>query len=239
MGVRYVDCSLNIVNSDSWVQFPRKIVKGAPEPSIKIETISTVKDHKCFVQRLELTTQCFTHIDAPVHFFEDGISIDQVPLDQLINEAVVIDMMHKQPGEGVTAEDLEKSGADVREGDTIIIRTGWTDRAFGTRDFWAKMIYLHPSGADWIVSKKPRALMQDYMTDIPPVLVCDHCGQLLPQKEYCPNHFKFLGKAGMILIEWCTNLGAIKKPRVKVIAMPLKIQGADGSPARVVVVEED
>jgi kynurenine formamidase len=221
------------------VEYPRKIVKGTQEPVIKIETISTVKDQKTFVQRLELTTQCFTHIDAPIHFFEDGISIDEVPFDQLINDAVVIDMMHKKPGECVTFEDLEESHACVQEGDTIIIRTGWTDRAWGTRQFWEEMIYLDESAADWIVSKKPKALMQDFMTDIKPLRKCEHCGQLVPQDgEYCPNHFKFLGR-GIILIEWCTNLGAIKQQRVKVMAIPLKIKGADGSPSRVIVIEKD
>lgn len=72
-----------------------------------------------------------------------------------------------------------------------------------------------------------------------PVWVCEHCGQLtaVPGK-YPPNHFKFLGRE-MVLIEWCTNLGAIKKQRVKVMAIPLKIKGADGSPAMVIVAEED
>jgi kynurenine formamidase len=101
------------------------------------------------------------------------------------------------------------------------------------------MIHLEESAGDWIVSKKPKALMQDFMTDTKPLDVCEHCGQLVPIKgKYCPNHFKFLGR-DMILIEWCTNLGEIKKPRVTVMAIPLKIKGADGSPARVIIVEED
>lgn len=238
MGKRYIDCSLDIVNADSWVEYPRKLVKGTAEPAMKIETISTVKEHQTFVQRLELTTQCFTHIDAPIHFFDNTPSIDEVPLDLFINQGVVLDLLHKQPGEGVTADDLENCQADIREGDTIIIRTGWTDKAWGSRLFWEKMIHLEESAGDWIVSKKPKALMQDFMTDTKPLEVCQHCGQLTPVKgKYCPNHFKFLGN-NMILIEWCVNLAKITQPRVEVIALPIKIKGADGAPARVVVVEE-
>lgn len=204
-GKRFIDCTLDIVTAGSWVQFPRKLVLGAPEPPIKVETISTVKEHGVFVQRLELTTQAFTHIDAPVHFFEGRKAIDEVPINQFINDGVVIDMMHKQPGEGVMAEDLQKSGADVRENDTIIIRTGWTDRAFGTREFWEKMIWLDPSAGDWILSKKPKALMQDFMTDTAPLRVCEHCGQLLPRTgKRGPSHIKLLGN-DIILIEWCTK----------------------------------
>ena len=100
------------------------------------------------------------------------------------------------------------------------------------------------NAADWIVSKKPRALMQDFHTDIPPLAECDCCGNLGPIRRVDklghsqPNHVKFLG-ADMLLIEWCTNLGAITKERAQVIALPLKIKGTEGTPARVVVVEED
>ena len=80
--------------------------------------------------------------------------------------------------------------------------------------------------------------MQDYMTDLRPLEVCECCGGLKPEKKWEPNHFKFLG-ADMLLIEWCTNLGAITKPRFQVIALPLRLEGTEGGPARVVVVEED
>ena len=242
MSKRNIDCSLNIVNAGAWVQFPRRLVTEAPEPPIKVEQIATIEKNGFIVYRLELTTQCFTHIESAVHFIEGGRTIDEVPIDWLINDGVVIDMMHKQPGEAVTGEDLEKSQADVREGDTIIIRTGWTDRCFGTREFWEKMIHLDTSAADWIVAKKPKALMQDFMTDIAPLQVCECCGSLLPSPEMRKNpatcHHKLLG-SDMLLIEWCTNLGTITKERVQVIALPLKIKGAEGGPARVIVVEDE
>ena len=41
--------------------------------------------------------------------------------------------------------------------------------------------------------------MQDFMTDIPPVKVCPHCGGFVAEEKFCPNHFKFLG-ADMLLI---------------------------------------
>lgn len=238
MGKRYIDCSLNISSASAWVEFPRGIVYGGAEPPIKIEPIATVKENQSAVFSLQLTTQCFTHIESKAHFYEGGRTIDEVPLDWFFNDGVVIDMMHKQAGEGVSAEDLEKAGADIREGDIIIIRTGWTDRTFGTREFWADLIHLKEDAGDWIVSKKPRALMQDFMTDISPVKKCECCGGLIPEPKFCPNHFKFMG-ADMLLIEWCTNLGAITKPRVQVVALPLRIKGTEGAPARVIVVEEE
>ena len=52
-----------------------------------------------------------THIDAPRHFFADGYSVSDLPLDRIVmREAVVIDVSHKKPGEGVTGADLERTG---------------------------------------------------------------------------------------------------------------------------------
>ena len=238
-GKKIIDLSLDIVPSaGSWIQFPRAIVYGGEAVPTRVETIATIDKNGTYVQRYESTTQSFTHIDAPIHFDINGIPIDKVPFAQLINEAVVIDMLHKQPGEGVTAKDLEDSRAVVNAGDMVIIRTGWTDRAFGKKFFWEKMIYLAEDAADWLIDKGITALLQDFMTDIPPVKVCQACNSLIPAKKFCPNHKKFLPR-GIILIEWCTNLAAITKPRVLVVALPLKIKGADGAQARVIAIEDE
>jgi len=242
---RIIDLTLTVVSADSWIQFPRKLVKGAMEPPTKIEPISTIKEHGVFVNYIETTTQSFTHYDAPIHFDENGLANDEVPLEQLMGEAVVIDMMHKRPGEGVTATDLEASGIEVKPGDIAIIRTGWTDRAWGTREFWEKMIYLTEDACDWLIKKRIKALAQDFMTDLAPLHRCEVCGQLTPVRKDIPgqpeperSHIKFLKENGILLIEWLTNLGKIKKPRVFFICLPMKLKGTDGAPARVIALEE-
>lgn len=229
-----IDLSLPVVSAESWIQFPRKLVKGNLEPATKIETISKLP----FVQYIETTTQSFTHYDAPRHFYEKGLANDEVPLEQLMGEATVFDMMKKKPCESVTASDLESSGAEIKKGDIALIRTGWTDRAWGTREFWEKMIFLSEDACDWLVNRGIKALAQDFYTDAcPPLIKCEVCGQPRAGDTKGINHVKFLGK-GIILIEWLTNLGAIKKPKVFLICLPQKIKGSDGAQARVIAIEE-
>ncbi|WP_052126221.1 cyclase family protein [Ureibacillus massiliensis] len=237
--VRYIDLTLDVVSQDSWIQFPRKILFGALEPPTKIEPLMTVEKNGAYVSAISTTTHSFTHIDSPAHFKTDGLTIDRVPLDQLIGDAVVIDMLHKQPGEGVSAEDLENANVEVKEGDIAIIRTGWTDKAWGTREFWEKMIYLEADAGQWLADRKVKALLSDFMTDLAPLKTCDCCQSILPSDEGSkyPSHHTLLGN-GIILIEWCTNLGELKKERVKIIALPLKIKDGDASQARVIAIEE-
>lgn len=237
---RLIDLSLEITDANAWVQFPRRFTAGTDEPPTKIETImDRRKQGYSFCQRIETTTQSFTHYDAPCHFDLNGLTNEQVPLEQLVNEAAVIDMSHKGAGDEVIASDLEASGADVRPGDTALIRTGWTDKHWGTETFWADMICMSRDACDWLIEKKIVAIASDFYLDTRPLERDPSTGVLRKRERPARmNHHEFLER-GIILIEWLTNLGAIQKPRVELVCLPLKIKGSDGAPARVVAIETD
>ena len=51
-----------------------------------------------------LNTHIGTHIDAPRHFYAEGARSSDIPLDRMVmREAVVLDVSHKPPAQGVTA----------------------------------------------------------------------------------------------------------------------------------------
>jgi kynurenine formamidase len=50
---------------------------------------------------------------------------------------------------------------------------------------------------------------------------------------------KILFEGGVIVVEGLANLASLSKPKVTFIALPLKVAGGDGAPARAVAVEED
>lgn len=177
-----------------------------------------------------LNSHVGTHIDAPRHFFEQGASIDQIPLDRLLlREAVVIDVSHKQPGEPVTGSDLEAAGVRIARGEVVVIKTNWTDRAWGKPEFWDKPIHLEPSVGEWVERQGVAAVAMDCFPEMPFWLK-----QLTPEQRGA-NHKRWL-KAGIPMVQMLTNLDAISG-RFRLIALPLKLVGMDGSPARVVGVE--
>src|SRR3989441_3762937 len=75
-----------------------------------------------------------THLDAPVHFAEGGLSTDQIPLARLTGPAVVIDVSGQADADRdfrVAPADLEAWELDHRpiaEGSIVLIRTGWGSR---------------------------------------------------------------------------------------------------------------
>jgi arylformamidase len=177
-----------------------------------------------------LNTHVGTHIDAPRHFYSDGIAVDRLPLERLVmRPAVVLDVSDKAAGAGVTAADLDRTGVQPAANEIVVIKTLWTDRAWGTPDFWAQTVYLDPSVGEWVAARQVAAVAMDCFPEKP------FWRMTLTPAERGANHKRWL-KAGIPMIQMLTNLGNIG-PRFTLIALPLRLKGMDGSPARVVGIE--
>jgi kynurenine formamidase len=177
-----------------------------------------------------LNTHIGTHIDAPRHFYADGAAITDIALERIVmREAVVLDVSHKAAGEGVTADDLDRTGVEPRSGQIAVIKTLWTDRAFGKPEFWGNTIHLEPSVGEWIERRQVSAVAMDCFPEKP------FWRMSLTPAERGANHKRWL-KAGIPMIQMLTGLNGIA-PRFTLIALPLKLNGMDGAPARVIGIE--
>src|SRR5215831_19237443 len=101
--------------SSKWLDVSVPIYAGMvhfpDDPSIEIETITHVdKGDLCTVSALKMGSHTGTHIDAPIHFLRGGTGAEQVPLENLIGPARVIEI---QDPEKVKAEELEEHDLGV------------------------------------------------------------------------------------------------------------------------------
>ena len=180
---------------------------------------------------ITLNTHIGTHIDAPRHFFADGASVSELPLDRIVmREAIVIDVSHKAAGQGVTGNDLEKTGVKPGPGQIAVIKTSWTDRAWGKPEFWANTIHLEPSVGEWIERRGVSAVAMDCFPEKPFWLMT------LTPAERGANHKRWL-KAGIPMIQMLTRLDTIAA-KFTLVALPLNLKGMDGAPARVIGIED-
>ncbi|MFZ4450967.1 cyclase family protein [Salibacterium aidingense] len=232
--MKIVDLSLVIDEETNFAGFPRSKVYGKPESKTSIREVASLENDHVQSHNFTMCTQHFTHYDAPSHFLAEGLQNHEVPLHSFIGETVVIDMTHKQPNEVVTAADLKNSGVEVKEKDIVLIRTGWTDRAWGSLQFWEEMITLSTDAADWLVKKGIKSLALDFMA-------CDHPlyppeGREWGRQEWSPNHKTFLSK-NIVLLEWLIHLDQITEERVLFGCVPIKLKGTDGAPCRAFAIE--
>ena len=180
---------------------------------------------------ITITSHVGTHIDAPRHVYSDGEPIDRMPLDRIaMREAIVIDVSHKAAGEGVTAEDLERSGVRPQASQVVVIKTRWTDRAWGTPEFWSQIIYLEPSVSEWTERYGVAAVAMDCFPEKPVWRMT------VEPHERRANHRRWL-KAGIPMIQMLTRLDELG-PKFTIVALPLKLKGMDGSPARVIGIDQ-
>jgi arylformamidase len=191
-------------------------------PFARRERVSMARGDEDTVSELQLSTHAGTHIDAPSHFIREGGAIGSVPLDVLMGDAVVLDMTHV-PGT-IGAQALEE--AHVPEGATRLLaktaNSGWsrTDAAF-QKGFVA----FDSSAARWCVERGVRLLGIDYLSIEP----------LRRGREGHPVH-RILLEAGVVIIEGL-DLVDIGPGTYGLVALPLSIPDAEGSPARVVLLD--
>jgi len=206
-----IDLSFPI--AEGMFRFPREY-----HPEVRVEVIGTYEEHRCQVRRLTLGTHTGTHVDAPRHFFPQGATIDSIPLDMLLTEAVLFDAPGA-PGTVIGRQHVPAGGAppagELQAGQTAMLRTGWW-RRWGA-DFYDNPPRLEAAAAAGLLDAGAVAIAVDFPVGI-------------------DIHELVLGR-GKLLIENICRLDEIQARRFWLLALPLRISDGDGAPARVVAVE--
>ena len=193
---------------------------GDPGITVKL-TSSLARGDVANVSLIEVGVHTGTHIDAPFHFEPDGKTVDQLPIETLIGPCRVIEMLDVKESIGLSAlEKLDLGGAT-----RILFKTKnsrW--REHGEKEFQEKFVHLSEEGASYLVEQGVKLVGIDYLSI-----------ERFESLDYATHHL--LLRNQVIIIEGL-NLSGIAMGEYELMALPLKLQGADGSPARVVLREK-
>jgi arylformamidase len=159
-----------------------------------------------------------THIDAPMHFVRDGVSIDRVPLEALIGPARVIDI--SDGVQSINAAELNRHG--WRGAPRVIFRTrsalrGWMHSPTFHHDF----AYIAPDAAQLLADAGVQLVGIDYLS-------AEQFGAPAPM-----THRILLGK-GIPIVEGLL-LEDVLPGDYDLIVLPMKVGGHEGAPARAVL----
>lgn len=241
-----IDCTM-VVSNKMW--------RGIWRVSFGVREWDLVEVEGTRMKKIEtdmhMNVHTATHIDSPLHFIEGGPTIDEIPIDRCFGEAAVVDLTSKRERDQITATDMEERGKHVKEGDIVLLKTGWTERNAGGNtekmeglpldwNYWKNGPYPTKSMAEWMVNKKVKAVGFDSPNESqhtgPHIVYEMTRTEKLTEMHECPVHRIHLSH-GILQIEYLCNLTAIKKDRVKFFAVPLKLK-AEASPVRAFVIEE-
>lgn len=180
------------------------------------------------LSKLEITTHIGTHIDAPLHMLEGSWAIDDIPLDYLVKAGRIVPL-DIEPGGMVTAESIESSGVEIDASVIPILYTGWTEKMWGTPAFWRNTVYMHKDAAELIASKGVTAVAIDFFPEFP----FWRSDIQRPEGQPPGHNHKILLRQNTIIIQMLTNVSSIGSNNFTLSAVPLRLEGLDGSPARV------
>jgi arylformamidase len=178
---------------------------------------------KVNVTKLIMGSHTGTHLDAPRHFISDGNSVDKIPLQKFIGQAIILDMSMKSIGEGITNVDLDTYSKVVKAGDIILLYTGTSDHWNNDKNIRHNFTYLEASAAEWIVNHQIKCIGIDSFSV-----------EKYGFKDGIA-HKMLLSNKISIIENLNSNLKKCLGNRVFIVCLPLFLKGIDGSPARVVV----
>lgn len=188
-------------------------------------------DHLFRVNHIEMHAGIGTHMDAPCHLIQGGISIDEIELDQLITQACVIDVSSKAFADyEITREDVETYEnvyGLIPQGSVVIAYTGWSrfwldPTTYRNVDANGQMHFpaFSAKAAEILLARGIAAIAIDTLS--PDCLDANFS-----------VHRLILG-AGKYIIENIGDCSQIPPQGAYLIALPLKLEEATESPLRVV-----
>lgn len=171
---------------------------------------------------LFLSTHTGTHIDAPYHFVKNGKKVHQIEPRRFVCNAALIRVGCK-PNYRITKDRIiqfEEENGPIVPDSAVVFQTGWNDN-LARKDFFEKNPGLSQSAATYLASKKISLVG----IDSPSIDV--------GSGKSFSAHITLLKKDVLILENLC-NLDKIKRTHFGIVALPLKLHGATGSPVRAV-----
>ncbi len=192
------------------------------DPAFQIESVTSIDDGDEFnVSALRLGSHTGTHVDAPRHLLAKGAAVDQLPLEILVGDAWVCRLPDSV--QTITARDLEAAG--IPEGTSrLLVATGngalWD---LSPWSFTEDYVALDGSAAMWAVDRGISLLGVDYLSVDP--------------ASGDPSAHRTLLSAGVVVVEGL-DLRAVPEGAYRLLCLPLRLAGADGAPARVLLISE-
>ena len=194
------------------IDLSRPITDGMPTWPGDVPVRLWRHDELTRIGGIQVGTHAGTHLDAPFHWFADGPTVDQVPLERLTGPARVVDL--RGSGPCITAAELAAAAGDTEPGERLLLLTGWcgevTDEDYP---------HLSKEAAELLVACEPALIGIDT-----PSVDGPHSGQA---------HGVLLG-ADVPILELLVNLERLVGREFDLFALPLPVVGMDGAPVRAI-----
>lgn len=167
------------------------------------------------ISELRMSSHSGTHIDAPIHYLKKGATVDELPLSHLIGPCRVLDV--SLAGSLIDVGDLK---GRINGCKRVLLKTGFSQCSAFRVDYPS----LTLGAAHYLISQGS---------------LCVGIDSFSIERFDCDGavHRELLG-SGCLIIE-LLDLSRVPEGDYTLVALPLKLSGIDGAPARVVLLDEE
>ncbi len=198
--------------SEDMIHWPQDPVP----PDVKSNSF-TSEEGTITMSQMTINTHHGTHVDTPRHFFPDGTSIDEMPLDAIMGPARVIEI---KDTESIKPEEL--AAHDIQPGERILFKTV-NSSYYKLGKFVEDFVHISNEAAHFLKDKKVSVIGIDYLA----------IGSFKDRPSLIEVHRTLLGN-GIWVIE-ALDLSAVKSGRYEIICLPIKIKQGDAGQARAII----
>jgi kynurenine formamidase len=178
-------------------------------------------------ERINMNTHTGTHLDAPFHFFPEGKTIDEIPLESFIGRAWIVNLTGIKARTGIGPEVLEKKLDKVQKGDIVLYCTGWSGKRGYSPEYYHDWPWLSKEGAELLLAKGVKGVGTDGLS----------AGGWY-EGTGRPCHEVLLGQGIWIVEELIFPQELLTHESCTFTAVPLNLRGFGGSPTRAYAVVE-
>jgi arylformamidase len=201
---------------DVTVPIRNQMVHWPGDPGVElIQTKHVERGDPATVSKLSLGVHTGTHVDAPVHFIPKTSGVDELDLNSVIGIARVIEIEDR---ESVKPEELRRH--HLQPGERLLLKTRNSEECWNSDVFVPSYVYLSLEAARYVAELNLRTIGIDYLS-------------IGGGGEGAAIHRTLLERR-ICVIEGL-RLSGVKPGEYDLICLPLRIQGGDGAPARVLL----
>ncbi len=190
------------------------------DPGVRVRpTAQIAKGDPFNLSLLSMGSHAGTHVDAPYHFEDGGLTVDQLPLETLYGPALVRDV-----GQAEVVDEAALEALALPVGTRRLLLKSRNSRLWEDPTFRPDFVAVTPGGARWLVERGLWLVGVDYLSIE------------APGSPGFPVHHTLLG-AGVVIVEGL-DLRGVPPGAYTLLCLPLRLAGGDGAPARALLAEE-
>ena len=196
------------------------------DPTPRFEVHSTIESEGFNLLSIHLGSQSGTHVDAPYHFEEDGLRLDEIPVERFVGPGVVVEARDLGARGQIGWEHVEPVADRLAPGVVVLLRTGWS-RHYGSPAYFEHP-FLGAEACERMLGLGVRTFCIDAI-NIDETPDDEHPGVGFPSHH-------LISRLGGVIGE-NFRLDDLPGGDFLVACTPIRLSGADGGPVRAVAIE--